>query len=191
MFALHPFFSLFFLPTILSSFLLSSTSFHLFPSFPFLLYFHRHSPHCYLDCMPQRRTKWLASFLCFLYAVKVMFVPPWQMLALFKSGTEISHDDERQLSVFRIGQTFPSWKTKVEKQLYEMQESKLSDWNAARVYTSTYRWLSWAEGIPDRSCFLFTLILRAFAVLCGEELNCVPQSNSVSVVCLLPLQSVS
>lgn len=32
--------------------------------------------HCYLDCMPQRRTKWLASFLCSFCVVNVMFVPP-------------------------------------------------------------------------------------------------------------------
>lgn len=57
--------------------------------------------HCYLDCMPQRRTKWLASlFLCSLFAVSVMFVPPegktikqtnkQKPLAGFKSGAEVS-----------------------------------------------------------------------------------------------------
>lgn len=67
--------------TLCLSFLL-----HLFMFFHFFLFFPFLAPlphfltflnsHCYLDCMPQRRTKWLASFLCSLCAVNVMFVPP-------------------------------------------------------------------------------------------------------------------
>lgn len=44
------------------------------PSFHPSLFLYSHG---YLDCMPQRRTKWLASlFLCSLFAVNVMFVLP-------------------------------------------------------------------------------------------------------------------
>lgn len=77
----HLFFLLFYPPTfhkITLSVSLSS-EFLLLPPFPPPSFHHSLFlySHCYLDCMPQRRTKWLASlFLCSLFAVSVMFVPP-------------------------------------------------------------------------------------------------------------------
>ncbi len=145
-----------------SPFLFCSTS-----TFTFL------NSHCYLDCMPQRRTKWLASFLCSICAVNVMFVPPagktnkQKMLAVLKSGA-FSHlcmarwllsDMWYKIFLNLVSSMFARsiiyWlKEKwLKSQQLQMRDSKLSDWNRASVCTNPLMdyWLNWTEGVPGCS----------------------------------------
>lgn len=142
--------------------------------------------------------------------------PKVKTLAVFKSAAEISLVSMLTSTLGRWCKIFLSLVSSMlaralisqlkenglKNQQLQMQESELSDWNGASVCTNPFMdyWLNWAEGVPDS--FLLTLIsLSVYCTVWGGATwsYCVLRRFplqykpwlTVSIVCLLLLQSVS